>query len=356
MKPSPLARDPHALYEAAVQGVDYDLTSPSACSATCAAGPRARCATTSAPPPRWRPRSPCATPRTSATASTLIRGARVGAAPPPGPARAPCGSRPAGRGRRAHGARAEGGPVLAYNFSYWVFKTRDDLRGYFRAARRGLKADGLFVVNAFGGTDAMRPMVERRRIPAKQAPDGWPLPRFRYVWEQESFNPIDHAFRCAIHFEFDRGRPLRRAFSYDWRFWTLPEIREDGRSRFPRQPRLRRGGDDETSLTRRRRAPTRWTSRRPGWRWWRDRLCGRHAIRRDPGPGTCRLHPPRHAARGADPQRLPVRGAVGGGQDEDRAGPCGRAGLPHRGRRGVRGVPGVRAARFQHPDIRRCSR
>ena len=116
--------------------------------------------------------------------------------------------------------------LLAYNFSYWVFKTRDDLRGYFRAARRGLKPDGLFVANAFGGTDAMKPMVERRRIPAKQAPDGWALPRFRYVWEQESFNPIDHAFRCAIHFEFDRGRPMKRAFTYDWRFWTLPEIRE----------------------------------------------------------------------------------------------------------------------------------
>ena len=116
--------------------------------------------------------------------------------------------------------------VLAYNFSYWVFKTREDLRGYFRAARRGLKPDGVFVVNAFGGTDAMRPLIERRRIPAKQAPDGWALPRFRYVWEQESFNPIDHAFRCAIHFEFDHGRPMKRAFTYDWRFWTLPEIRE----------------------------------------------------------------------------------------------------------------------------------
>ena len=72
----------------------------------------------------------------------------------------------------------------------------------------------------------MRPLVERRRIPAKQAPAGYALPPFRYVWEQESFNPSDHAFRCAIHFEFDRGRPMRRAFTYDWRFWTLPEIRE----------------------------------------------------------------------------------------------------------------------------------
>ena len=29
-----------------------------------------------------------------------------------------------------------------------------------------------------------------------------------------------------IHFEFTNGSRLKRAFTYEWRLWTLPEIRE----------------------------------------------------------------------------------------------------------------------------------
>jgi hypothetical protein len=31
---------------------------------------------------------------------------------------------------------------------------------------------------------------------------------------------------CHIHFRFPDGTAWPRAFSYDWRVWTLPEIRE----------------------------------------------------------------------------------------------------------------------------------
>ena len=31
---------------------------------------------------------------------------------------------------------------------------------------------------------------------------------------------------CHIHFEFQDGSRLEKAFSYTWRLWTLPEIRE----------------------------------------------------------------------------------------------------------------------------------
>lgn len=228
MKTSPLARDPHALYEAAVQSVDYDLDYAERLYRHLR-GRRPRslrddfCAT-AALATAFALRSPDHTgygvdldPRALAWA----RRHRL----------APLRGGVAGRVHLVQGdVRTARVPkvdlTLAYNFSYWVMKTRDDLRAYFRAARRGLGRDGLFIVNAFGGTDAMRPLVERRRIRGKHAPDGWALEPYSYVWEQESFNPIDHAFRCAIHFEFDRGRPLRRAFTYDWRFWTLPEIRE----------------------------------------------------------------------------------------------------------------------------------
>jgi len=116
--------------------------------------------------------------------------------------------------------------VLALNFSYWVFKRREDLRAYFRAARASLTRGGMLCVDAFGGTEACQAAVETRRIPASRGPGGERVPSFRYVWDQRDFNPVDHHLRCRIHFRLGDGREMRNAFSYDWRMWTLPEIRE----------------------------------------------------------------------------------------------------------------------------------
>ena len=54
-------------------------------------------------------------------------------------------------------------------------------------------------------------------------PDGL---EFTYIWQQEHFNPVDNGLRCSIHFAFSDGSRIERAFHYDWRLWTLPEIRE----------------------------------------------------------------------------------------------------------------------------------
>jgi hypothetical protein len=62
-------------------------------------------------------------------------------------------------------------------------------------------------------------------VPAGRDPDGTSLPAFRYIWEQASFSAIDHRIVCHIHFEVGTRR-LRRAFSYHWRLWTLPELCE----------------------------------------------------------------------------------------------------------------------------------
>jgi hypothetical protein len=101
------------------------------------------------------------------------------------------------------------------NFSYYLFLSREDLLEYFRSVRDGLVEDGIFFLDAYGGYDAPRDIVEERECEG-----------FTYIWEQERFNPIDGTMSCHIHFEFpDRSR-LDRAFSYHWRLWTLPEIRE----------------------------------------------------------------------------------------------------------------------------------
>ena len=116
--------------------------------------------------------------------------------------------------------------VCAMNFSYWVFKRRRDLIRYFRSVHRSLRPHGVFACNAFGGTGAEQPLIERTRIAATRSAEGDPVPGFTYVWEQASFNAIDHALECFIHFRLRDGTEIRRAFRYDWRLWTLPELED----------------------------------------------------------------------------------------------------------------------------------
>lgn len=105
--------------------------------------------------------------------------------------------------------------LLAFNFSYWVFKQRATLREYFRRVRRSLAADGVFMLDAYGGYDAFRQMRERQDFG-----------RYVYIWEQAEYEPISGTATCHIHFAFPDGSRLKRAFSYHWRLWTLPELRE----------------------------------------------------------------------------------------------------------------------------------
>ena len=109
--------------------------------------------------------------------------------------------------------------VLAMNFSYWTFKDRLTLGRYFRHVREGLGGDGVLFLDAFGGYDAFRELEEEREIDE----GGW---RFTYVWEQARFEPLSNHLLCNIHFGFRDGSRIDRAFSYDWRLWTLPELRE----------------------------------------------------------------------------------------------------------------------------------
>jgi len=69
--------------------------------------------------------------------------------------------------------------------------------------------------DAFGGYDAYRELKEKRKYQG-----------LKYIWEQASYNPIDGNMRCHIHFGFPDGSKLKQAFSYEWRLWGLPELRE----------------------------------------------------------------------------------------------------------------------------------
>lgn len=110
--------------------------------------------------------------------------------------------------------------VAAENFSYWIFKTRDELRRYFTFALKNLKSRGLFVLDLMGGGDCynegqkdLRPIGRGRR-------------KFTYVWEQAHYNPITHECTFYISFRFQDRTKMERVFRYDWRMWSIPELRE----------------------------------------------------------------------------------------------------------------------------------
>jgi hypothetical protein len=122
-------------------------------------------------------------------------------------------------GRSAAAARRRFDLVLAMNFSYWTFRTRALMATYFTAVRRALTRDGLFILDFFGGSDVLREMTEHTRYGGRRT-------GFTYIWDQARYDPITGDYRCHIHFRFPDGTRLRRAFSYHWRLWTLPELRD----------------------------------------------------------------------------------------------------------------------------------
>ncbi len=105
--------------------------------------------------------------------------------------------------------------VAAFNFSYWVFQQRAVLKQYFEAVRTALRPGGDFVMDLHGGPDSQFILEEDTRY------DG-----FTYVWDQESFDPINNRVVCHIHFKFPDRTKLEKAFTYDWRIWSLPELRD----------------------------------------------------------------------------------------------------------------------------------
>jgi len=105
--------------------------------------------------------------------------------------------------------------AAAFNFSYCVFKDRRILVDYFRNVRRGLNSEGCFVLDLYGGPEAIQELEEERKETG-----------FTYVWDQDRYDPITAETTCHIHFRFRDGSELRKAFTYDWRLWTIPELKE----------------------------------------------------------------------------------------------------------------------------------
>lgn len=105
--------------------------------------------------------------------------------------------------------------VAAMNFSYFIFKQREQLREYFATVRQALARGGVFILDIFGGWEAQALEEEEKGLEG-----------FDYFWDQEAYDPVTHETLFHIHFHLDEGVWMRKAFTYDWRLWTVPEVRE----------------------------------------------------------------------------------------------------------------------------------
>jgi hypothetical protein len=104
--------------------------------------------------------------------------------------------------------------VVAVNFSYFFFKKREVLKQYFENVYRSLNRDGLFVLDIFGGTQCTDSIEDKTSHK-----------NFTYYWDQKSFDPITNEAYFEIHFKY-KGKKYEGVFNYDWRMWSIQEIRE----------------------------------------------------------------------------------------------------------------------------------
>ncbi|GAB4520413.1 MAG: hypothetical protein Tsb0013_24030 [Phycisphaerales bacterium] len=109
--------------------------------------------------------------------------------------------------------------IAALNFGVCELHDRERLVTYFRHALFRLRAGGVHVVDLYGGENAYAPGVASCEI---ETPGGTLL----YEWEQIDANPLTGRVLNAIHFTTPDGARMERAFAYDWRLWSVPEVRD----------------------------------------------------------------------------------------------------------------------------------
>jgi SAM-dependent methyltransferase len=121
--------------------------------------------------------------------------------------------------------------LVALNFSWCMLHERRDLVAYLRRARRRLTRGGCFVADLYGGDGAF---MQGKLREERRGPDG---EKIVYEFEQREADALTGRVVDALHFDVTPrggapGTPrarrlrLRDAFVYDWRLWSIPELRD----------------------------------------------------------------------------------------------------------------------------------
>jgi hypothetical protein len=107
--------------------------------------------------------------------------------------------------------------ICAQNFSYCVFKERKTLLAYFKNALATLRPDGILTLDCLGGS-MYQEANEEEVIHEEEG--------FSYFWAMESFDPLTYQAVFHIHFKRNGEEKREKVFTYHWRLWTIPELRE----------------------------------------------------------------------------------------------------------------------------------
>ena len=119
-----------------------------------------------------------------------------------------------------HETRQKFDVIGAANFSFNIFKTREQLKKYFIAAKNSLKPDGIFNLELAGGSGFTVTAREQKTYTVKG------IGKYTYYWDQKFFDPINCHGLYSIHFKTPDGVMHRDCFVYDWRIWSIPELKE----------------------------------------------------------------------------------------------------------------------------------
>ncbi|TPX69270.1 hypothetical protein SpCBS45565_g02601 [Spizellomyces sp. 'palustris'] len=107
--------------------------------------------------------------------------------------------------------------IAGLNYGINYFKKRPDLMVYLRNCREGLADGGTLIVDLFGGATVSSTggrLFERR------------YSDFTYYFEQKPYDALTNTSKVHLHFRFDDGSWLKNAWTYDFRAYTIIEIRE----------------------------------------------------------------------------------------------------------------------------------
>ena len=120
--------------------------------------------------------------------------------------------------------------VFVGNFSIGYARTRESLLAYLRRCKRHLDlglggfGGGVFVCDTYGGASAFALGGLERRHPSR----GREV--VHYVWQHEAADPTTSMVRNSIGFRVELEGEIvaeyPRAFVYEWRLWSIAELRE----------------------------------------------------------------------------------------------------------------------------------
>lgn len=111
--------------------------------------------------------------------------------------------------------------IATFNFSCCLLHERKALLKYFKHAYSSLNDEGMIILDIFGGSDSEIPEVQERDIDNHDY-----IAPFLFEFERKDFNPISRIANYGIHFKYNSGEEMIDAFTYEFRMWSITEIRD----------------------------------------------------------------------------------------------------------------------------------